>query len=165
MRIVLEGCDGTGKSTLAQILSYKYNLDICHCGRTDPSDYDFYKNSIRKDNVVWDRHVIGELIYPEIFGRDGRIDAESARLVVCYGREVNTKFIILTCDSHVIGDRLNARGTEDSRILDNYVEINRKFLHYADLFDIPVIDTTKLTLSEIFNLVEAEVKYHKFVHK
>ena len=43
MRIILEGCDGTGKTTLANILAFKYGLDICHCTASDPSDFQFYK--------------------------------------------------------------------------------------------------------------------------
>ena len=39
MKIILEGCDGTGKTTLAKLLAEKYGLDICHCTAEDPKDF------------------------------------------------------------------------------------------------------------------------------
>lgn len=48
MRIVLEGVDGAGKTTLAKILAQKYGLDICHCTQYDAADYAFYRQTLRK---------------------------------------------------------------------------------------------------------------------
>lgn len=48
MKIILEGADGTGKTTLAKILAERYGLDICHCTQDDPNDFIFYQQSIRK---------------------------------------------------------------------------------------------------------------------
>ena len=154
MRIILEGADGTGKTTLAKILAYKYDLDICHCTWRDPADYAFYRQSARKNNVVWDRHTIGELIYPYIFNREPKIGTEDARLVIHYAKEEETKIFILTEDLELIRKRLTERGTEDKRILTNIEWINDQFLFYADQYHIPVISTSKMTLNEIFKLVE-----------
>lgn len=154
MRVILEGADGTGKTTLAKILAYKYDLDICHCTQYDPADYDFYRQSIRKNNVIWDRHTVGELIYPSIFNREPKIGTEDARLVIHYAKEEGTKIFILTEDLELIRKRLTERGTEDERILKNIKWINDQFLFYADQYNIPVINTSKMTLNEIFKLVE-----------
>ena len=67
--VILDGCDGTGKTTLAKIIAAKYGWDICHCTGDDPKDYEFYRQTGKKQNVVWDRHTIGELIYPTVFNR------------------------------------------------------------------------------------------------
>ena len=164
MKIVLEGCDGTGKSTLANLLANKYHLDICHCTQHDPADYKFYKQTIRKENIVWDRHVVGELIYPEVFDRKPQICEEDARLVVLYGKEAGTKFFILDDDIEVIKERLTAtKGREDSRVLDKIEWIKERFLWYAEMFDIPVINTRKLTIPEIFAKVEEPNKPLNFV--
>lgn len=154
MKIILEGCDGTGKTTLAKILADKYGLDICHCTQHDAKDYDFYRQTLRKDNVVWDRHTIGELIYPKIFGRDHGMSPEDARLVISHSREEGVRTFVLTCDPEVIRRRLRDRGTEDYRIIVNSQSIDSLFKHYAREFDIPIIDTTKMTLDQIFTLVE-----------
>lgn len=164
MKIILEGCDGTGKTTLAKMLADKYGLDICHCTQADPADYEFYKQTARKDNVVWDRHTIGELIYPFVFGRKPKISPEDARLVLAYAREAGAKIFILTSDNEEIKRRLIARGKEDQRILDKLEWIDKEFRHYADIFNIPVIDTSKMTFAEIFELIEKEEPPFKFIH-
>lgn len=164
MKIILEGCDGTGKSTLAKLLADKYGLDICHCTQSDPADYDFYKQTARKDNVVWDRHTLGELIYPYVFYREPKLGVESARLVVLYAKEAGAKIFVLTSDILEIKKRLQARGTEDPRILERLHWIDQEFRHYAKLFNLPVIDTSKMTMEEIFELIEKEEPPIKFVH-
>lgn len=165
MRIILEGADGTGKTTLAKILAEKYNLDICHCGVSDPCDYDFYKQSVRKDNIVWDRHTIGELIYPRVFERVPQLGTEDARLVISYAKELKTKIFVLTTDIEEIKRRLFVRGGEDQKIYDNLRWINDQFLFYANQYSIPIIDTSKLTMAEIFAMVEKQDNPYKFIHK
>lgn len=154
MRIILEGVDGAGKTTLAKILAEKYGLDICHCTQYDAADYDFYRQTVRKENVVWDRHTIGELIYPTIFDRKQQISTEDVRLVIHYAKEAGAKIFVLTTDMDVIYRRLNERGNEDFRIYENVDYIDNLFRFYADQYHVPVIDTSKMTLQEIFNLVE-----------
>lgn len=154
MRIILEGVDGAGKTTLAKILAEKYGLDICHCTQYDAADYDFYRQTVRKENVVWDRHTIGELIYPTIFDRKQQISTEDVRLVIHYAKEAGAKIFVLTADMDVIYRRLNERGNEDFRIYENVDYIDNLFRFYADQYHVPVIDTSKMTLQEIFNLVE-----------
>lgn len=154
MRIILEGCDGTGKTTLANILAFKYGLDICHCTASDPSDFQFYKHTVRKDNVIWDRHTIGELIYPEIFSREPKTSTEDARIVLWNAKELGAKCFVLTERPSVIRERLLTRGNEDPRILNNIEKINNEFLFYADQYNIPIINTSYMTLGEIFSMIE-----------
>lgn len=156
MRIILEGCDGTGKTTLAKILADRYGLDICHCTQDDPGDYEFYRQTLRKENVIWDRHTLGELIYPEVFGRNQKIGCEDARLLMHYAKEGGVKVFVLTTDKSSIYQRLNARGNEDSSVYENVSYIDKQFKRYAEEFGIPIIDTSKMTLKEIFNLVEGK---------
>ena len=165
MKIILEGCDGTGKSTLAKLIADKYGLDICHCTQSDPADYEFYKQTARKDNVVWDRHTIGELVYPEVFDRKPKISPEDARLILAYAKEAGAKIFVLTSDIEEIKQRLINRGNEDERILKKLEWIDKTFRWYADIFKIPVIDTSKMTFSEIFALIEKEEPPFKFYHK
>lgn len=155
MKIIIEGCDGVGKTTLVNLLANRYGLDICHCTQHDPADFEFYKQTARKENIIWDRHTIGELIYPRVFDRKQQISPEDARIILSYAKENGGKIFILTAPLQEIKKRLLARNVpEDSRIIENLGIINDQFLFYADVFNIPVIDTSCMNISEIFEMVE-----------
>ena len=165
--IILEGCDGVGKTTIAKLLADIYGMDICHCTAEDPADYDFYRNTARKKNVIWDRHTIGELIYPEVFNRKPQIGPEDARLALAYGRENCTKTIVLTAPVHVIKDRLANRGNECQEVLSKINFIHDKFIEYAEFLNVPVVDTSGSitdTLSKIIEIIESDDNF-KFIHK
>ena len=155
MKIILEGVDGAGKTTLAKILAERYGLDICHCTQDDAADYNFYRQTLRKDNIVWDRHTLGELIYPKIFDRKQQISTEDARLVLHYAaKEEGVKVFVLTADMPTLLKRLNGRQTpEHPLIMENLDHIDHQFRFYADQYGVPVIDTSKMTLTDIFNLI------------
>lgn len=155
MKIILEGVDGAGKTTLARILADKYGLDICHCTQHDAADYVFYRQTLRKENVVWDRHTLGELIYPKVFDRTQHIGTEDARILMHLAKEEGVKVLVLTTDMATLLARLNDRQVpENPLIMENLDYIDRDFKFYAEQFRIPVIDTSKMTLQEIFDLVE-----------
>lgn len=154
MKIILEGCDGTGKTTLAKILAERYGLDICHCTQKDPADYEFYRQTLRKENVIWDRHTLGELIYPNVFARKPKIGVEDARLLMMYAREADVRTFVLTADLPTIRKRVEARGDEAPAIVENLKEIDTWFKFYARQFHVPVINTSEMSLREIFELVE-----------
>lgn len=155
MRVILEGVDGAGKTTLAKILADKYGLDICHCTQNDAADYDFYRQTLRKENVVWDRHTLGEIIYPRVFGRRQQLSPEDARLIVHYAKEEDVKIIVLTADLPVLYERLNSRKIpEHPLIMENLEYIDTQFKFFAEEFRVPIIDTSKMTLQQIFDLVE-----------
>ena len=164
--IIIEGCDGTGKTTLAKKLSNKYNLDICHCTSEDPADYEFYKNTLRKRNVVWDRHFLGELIYPEVFNRRAQIGIEDARLLVAYARESGVQLLVLTESINELQRRLNYRGNECDEVLKQLEYINNKFKEYAESFDIPIICSSQVPFVDICDIIEKDaINKFEFIHK
>ena len=157
MRVVLEGCDGVGKTTLAKLISDKYNTDICHCTQNDPADFNFYFNTLRKNNIVWDRHVIGELVYPKIFNRESKLRFDEAKNIVDFGKSIGVKFFVLTSDEDEILRRIyNRNQYEDPVVIDRIFAINKSFIYYAKKLNVDIIDTSVLSISEIFNLLESK---------
>ena len=165
--IIIEGADGTGKTTLAKHLAAKYDIDICHCTAEDPADYDFYLQTSRKKNVIWDRHTIGELIYPTVFNRQPKISTEDARLLLAYAREYGASIFVLTADIQDIKWRLKERGNECAEVLEKIEWINERFLFFADQFHIPVINTSKdIDYQWLFDTIEnTKGNPFEFIHK
>ena len=155
MIIIIEGVDGAGKTTLAKILAEKYGLEICHCTQHDPADFYFYRETLRKENVIWDRHTIGELIYPLIFDRKAQITDVEAKAVIDIAKSEGVKIFVLTAPLETLYKRLRTREKDEHpRILANLSLIDGAFKECAKRMGVPVIDTTNMTLNEIFELIE-----------
>jgi adenylate kinase family enzyme len=75
--IILEGADGCGKSTLAEILSARFKLEIYHSGRpqTESELYDtIYEIKSQKENKIIDRVPwISDVVYNNALKRQHRI--------------------------------------------------------------------------------------------
>lgn len=67
MLIVLEGCDGTGKTTIANNLkAILPNAEIIHCTTQTPNDFEFFKNLIlasQNRDIIADRFCYGQFVY------------------------------------------------------------------------------------------------------
>lgn len=161
MKIIIEGCDGTGKTTLAKALAEKYGLDIIHVTNRDSNTFDFYKQSFGKDDVVWDRNVIGEMIYPKIFWRKGNIDEIDLEYLIKRAKSMGVIFLVLTTDYWTLCDRIDTRGKEFEAVRNHLGEINDRFCEIALQYDLPLIDTSKISLDEICkNYIKKEKKHH-----
>ncbi len=114
--IVLEGCDGTGKSTLAAALADRYGYDSVHCGRTPdgtnlPGRYQAILTVAGK--LVLDRSFISELVYGPLDHGRSRLTAQDA---VALARQVAGRdgvLVHLTGQPQAITARLRARGGPD----------------------------------------------------
>lgn len=159
--IVIEGCDGTGKTTLCKKLAEKYGWDIVHVTSKDPNDFDFYKETLRKTNVIFDRHFIGELIYPEVYNRDPKLDYNDALWLKNYVKKTNTCVLILTTNIDEIKRRLEERG-EEPFVFDKVESIDKQFKMWAFRFNFTLVDTTKNSFEEICNYIE---KFNNSIEK
>lgn len=157
MKIIIEGADGAGKTTLAKILADKYGLEICHCTQHDPADFYFYRETLRKENCIWDRHTIGELIYPLVFNREAQITQTEAKAIIDIAKSEGVKIFVLTAPIETLYERLRKRVPEENpRILANLSLIDGAFVECARAMGVPVINTANMTLNEIFELVEGK---------
>lgn len=157
MRIILEGADGTGKTTLAKILADKYGLEIQHCTADDPKDFYFYKESLRKENIIWDRHTIGELIYPIVFDREAKITPYEAKAIIDIAKAEGVYIFVLTSSPESLKRRFENRSKEEHpKITKRITWINQAFVECAKWLKVPVIDTSKMTLNDIFALIEGK---------
>jgi thymidylate kinase len=67
MLIVLEGCDGSGKTTIANnIKAILPHAEIIHCTTETPNDFDFFSSLIeasKERDIIADRFCYGQFVY------------------------------------------------------------------------------------------------------
>lgn len=65
LKIIVEGCDGTGKSTYIRKLKSLYpSAQVIHCTRTTPNTYQWFSRLLKDDNdYIFDRFHVGQFIY------------------------------------------------------------------------------------------------------
>ncbi|MBQ6631024.1 MAG: hypothetical protein IJH55_02680, partial [Romboutsia sp.] len=130
MNIILEGPDGIGKSTLAYYIVNKYGFEYNHF---PSADYDTHINALYKDNTVFDRFHIGELVYPEIYSRVPKLNFDEANKIMRAIVDNNDIFIIfITSDTSILKERLKERG--ELNYLDEIDQQNELFMKYAYIF-------------------------------
>lgn len=162
MKIYIDGCDGTGKSTLAKYLSDRFKLDIFYMSKDSERSIMKYCERICIDDVVYDRTFISETIYPMVFGRDTTLSPEDVESLLDYYDNPNSLFVICTAPEEIIRARLFWReGSEDSNVLDNLLYINDKYVEFAYKHNLMLVDTDELSLEEIGDEIERRLKNGK----
>ena len=117
MLIVLEGCDGVGKTTLAKQLAKLLDAKIIHCSSTTPNSFNYFLSIIkaaRETNIIADRFCYGQFVYQEEYDRPlarGCTESSLDRLheLEIYMTMYNVKVIHVTADPEVVKERLALR--------------------------------------------------------
>lgn len=98
--IVIEGPNNVGKTTLIEYLlelnEFK-NWRVEHMTAESPNSFDFYDATLRNcTRTIFDRHCIGETIYPVLRGADAGVTADD--IVKLVKTHTDTLFIFVTAD-------------------------------------------------------------------
>ncbi len=112
MNIILEGPDATGKSTLAEKLKKKFGMNIINSTSKTRNDFHYHIDLLDyQDNTVFDRFHVGEMVYPDIYGRDGKLSDQDFLKITTRIIENNDLLIVFYCsDINVLKERLIERG-------------------------------------------------------
>lgn len=119
MNIVIEGCDGTGKSTIAKHLCDRLDLQYWH--ESQPRTFDEYKQMLEYGGFVFDRFCFGQFVYntPE----QQKMSFEELKTLL---RDVfpKTGTILLYVDAHTdtIIQRMLKRGEGDEKIIPEMIK-------------------------------------------
>ena len=153
MKIILEGCDGTGKTTLAKKLQKRYGIDYVHVNRQDPTSYEFYSQTLSKTDIIWDRHFIGEMIYPTVFKRKPNLRMADFESLLAKAREQNVVILVLNAnEEQLIASSKNRPEYEE--VVKNLITINSQFVAIADIYQIPIINVFDTTFDQILKIIE-----------
>lgn len=107
MNVVIEGCDGSGKSFLAEFLCKKLGMYYWH--ESSPRSKTEYEQMLAPGGVVFDRFCFGQFIYNKEEERKLTID-ELKELVRKTFKETHTILILVDAHTDVVFNRLLQRG-------------------------------------------------------
>lgn len=132
MNIILEGPDAVGKTTLAEKISSYTNMDIVHFPSATTQEH---LDALSKGNTIFDRFHIGELVYPEIYGREPKLDFKDANEKIMKSIVDNGDIIIvfITSNLDILRERLIERG--EFNYLKEIEQQNILFTKYAWCFE------------------------------
>ena len=148
MRVIIEGADGAGKSTLAKALGEHYGLRVIHLKGSDPMDYTFCHELYRMDNVIFDRSFWSEKVYSKFYNLPSRLsEFETKKLIL----EIED-FTVIVCKPK----QYKVMENEDSDIQLNHKQIEK---HYDEFYkNYPVkfkfVDPFKMSVEDIIKLIE-----------
>lgn len=114
MITIIEGVDGTGKTTYAKRLADQQNAMYLHADKpTKDTWFLEYAAPLVSTNMVLDRWHLGEMVWPKIFGRESLFDDDGFDLCNWVLAKLGTKLIVLTRNDDDIVNELLNRGEED----------------------------------------------------
>lgn len=119
MMLVLEGIDGVGKTTLANLLSQTYNAGIIHATRETPNDWAWFNElmDLAKDrNIIMDRSFWGQFVYQD--PEERKLTWEQLHELEHRLDQEGGKLIYVTANTSDILERLKGRAETLSRPLD-----------------------------------------------
>lgn len=112
MNIIIEGCDGTGKSQVAKHICEMTGMHYWH--ESAPRTLAEYQQMLSSGGVVFDRFCFGQFIYntPE----QRKLSWEELLELIKSFKEYNTIVIYVDAHTEAIISRLIARGEGDESI-------------------------------------------------
>jgi len=113
MITIIEGSDGTGKTTYAQKLTERYNAQYLHAEQPRSRIWsDEYIRPLTSDNMVLDRWHLGEVVWPKIYGRVSLFDETTFDYCNWELAKLGARLILLTRSEDAIAEELLRRGEE-----------------------------------------------------
>lgn len=136
MLVLLEGADGSGKTTLCkQLKEFGFNVEVA-VDRTDTNLYEQWLKLINKGDAIIDRSFITELVYRTVDGKEtGDLNLEQMCYLLKYCK-------IILCDTDSAFEDSIKRG--ENNIVDKETATKIK-------------DTYKLILTMLSKFTKAEV--------
>lgn len=136
MNIIIEGPDAAGKSLYAKAFEEKgFKYVKCSPGEhatESKLNFEYFKSLLEKDNQVFDRFFISELVFTELYKRDEIITFDEVNRLISNYIDNNIILILYASDINTLTQRLKERG-EDNYL--NEIDFqNKKFVSYAWIF-------------------------------
>lgn len=167
MLLLIEGVDGTGKSTLAERLEaalsgfHRFdNVSLRHCGPLKQNPLDEYERDLDGYrpgfglHVIYDRHLIGEDVYGPLYRDASAMDTAQRWHIEAYLNARGAVLVHLTHNLEVLADRHIESGEDFLKLSDLGLAAKRfqrvvsssRILHKVELTDPTEQDEHQLTI-------------------
>jgi thymidylate kinase len=151
-RVVIEGPDRAGKTTIANLLK-KRGYCVVHCDYKEcHSDIEKHYESLLStpiDPVVFDRSFISESVYGKVRRGGSRLSTNAYQNLLQTLSRHNYRVLYVTDSMEILRNRLRAESTKDGLPLKTLPELMERYDHEMALVAkvVPVIRVTPSTMS------------------
>jgi len=150
MRIIIDGNDGVGKTTLAKKLQEHFGIkSYIHSSWNDPSDYMFCRELLRKEDVIFDRCFLDERIYSKVLNRKPRLTLEQEQSLIEFVKSEGILVILCFNDRPIYDSR------EDKRIVNSKYFIDSKFFELAEQHNFKKFYVKEQNFEQLVNIVSS----------
>jgi thymidylate kinase len=133
--VLIEGCDGAGKTTLAQAIARIDGAEVRHSPVTPPSIdlLTWYHGILSQPGpLILDRCFLSEAVYGPLYRGRSRLTAADVTQLTRHVIERNGVFVHVTADPVVLHRRLLARAETETLTI---AELTRIVLAYENAFE------------------------------
>ena len=130
MRLILEGPDCAGKSTMAKELAERLKLDIIKSTYYGPKNISAYRERLACQDVVIDRCWISEVIYSKYFVHRSEVDDFTDRMLCDICVKQNIPIVVMLPPIDVIIQRMIERGDGFYSVV--YPNVGAIYQEYVD---------------------------------
>lgn len=159
MVVMLDGCDGTGKTSISEKLANKLGCNIIRLTNGGDRSLMAYRELYSCKNVVHDRTFLSEVVYPKYFHRDSRlVSSDEAALFKLFRAKFKNNTFILTASDNAIRERIGKRGDEFISDMNLFKQINADYIRLAKKEGYHIIDTTNKSIDVIVEEIGGHLK-------
>lgn len=128
MITIIEGVDGTGKTTFAKRLAEERGAMYLHADKPlTGSWFTEYIEPLSRKNVICDRWHVGEVVWPTVFQRPSLFNSSTFDECNQYLARIGAELIVLTRSDDEIVAELESRGESDQ--IRQVLEAKALFVH------------------------------------
>lgn len=134
MKIIIEGPNNVGKSTLIeQIMLQNPIFKVEHLSGDCPNDLKFHLDLLSsRDNIIFDRFCIGELVYSEIYARKPKLTVDDYKELLSFNED-EVIWILVDADYEFIKNACDRKGDKfDYEIVKREREYFLDYCHGVD---------------------------------
>lgn len=164
--IIVEGIDGTGKSTVCKYLESVEGKKIHHLQYSEKTSEGFLNLIANLPiDIVLDRSFISELVYGPILRQYSRIDIDQTKIIVDELHKKDARIIYLKSQKEdLLKRRIN--NEEDYNLILNYYELlnesyNQTIKKISEELETYTINTSENNIENVKILVKGIIKNEK----